>query len=62
MEATVKKWVAGIALAMVLLAGMAGLSTHVNAVMPGYYSSVGTAQLAAAKPHFYCPPPPFECD
>lgn len=62
MVATVKKGVAAIVLAMVLLAGMASFSLHVNAAMPQHHSSISTMQLAAGGPNFVCPAPPFLCD
>lgn len=62
MVATVKKGIAGIALALALLASVAGLSMHVNAVAPQHQSSVKTVQLADGGPDFVCPPPPFMCD
>ncbi len=62
MVATVKKGVAAIALAMVLLASLFGWSLHMNAAMPQHQSSVSTVQLAVSGPNFVCPPPPFLCD
>lgn len=56
MVATMKKWTAAFALAVVLLGSMTGWALHVNAATLQQHGSPTTRIV---KP--YCPPPPFDC-
>lgn len=62
MAVSLKKSVAAVALAIVLLASMFGWALHVNAAVPQHHSSASTSQLAHVGPNFVCPPPPFLCE
>lgn len=63
MVATLKRGYVVVALVVVLLASMAGLTMRTGMAAPLHHTSViqTTQQSTASRPRIECPPPPYNC-